>query len=163
SKKRTQAEYLVEWSLRGFGLAVGFARTDATNSYYPAGAPNWEERYEAIKQRMAGRPEGDEPATGDGRVTVYPARTTPSRFLCDTVDGVIDLKAPLEERPGGVIPPEYGKSLQEQVGRLKLPAGCKVLYRVRFPAPARQDLMGTLRPVTTALGFDAGFTLQYGN
>jgi hypothetical protein len=150
-------ERLADWALKMYGRHAGFGRAEVTTTWHN-GEFRWEDLTAAVKAKTAGRPEGDEPASGDERVTVYPVRTTLSRFLCSNADCVIDLRAPIPDQ-GRPLPPEYEKSLREQVGRLKLPAGGKVLYRVRFEGPARRSLIDTLRPVTPALGF-AGYTVQ---
>jgi RNA polymerase sigma factor (sigma-70 family) len=144
------ASQLVCWALEGFGRQAGFEKAQATQTRFNDRSYDWKKKTAAVGK---GQAEGDEPATGDGLVKVYPVRTALSRQLTGA-DCVVDILPPLEGEGDG-LKPAVRESIRVQVGRLNLPRKGHVLFRIRRGSgeASQRFVEATAESLAESLGF----------
>jgi hypothetical protein len=152
-----QGENLLTWTFEGFSRHAGFGRAFVTSTY--DGGFHWQETLASVAKRMGGKPDADEPSSGDEAVKVYPVRTVLSRFLCGNADCVVRINVAFDAQSDGSLDAKVDKAIRAYVGKLMLAQKDKVLFQVRVKQGGRDAALRfnetTARELEQALGFAA--------
>lgn len=150
---------MLNWALEGFGHWAGYEKTSPRQTWFNKGFDknlrpveyDWKKETASLDERG---PDGDEPATGNDQVKVYPVRTALSRQLT-RADCVVDIRAAVIAKGDGLTP-EIRDSIRRFVSRLKLPRKETVLFRIdrnRSGEKAYEFFINQQNKLATWLGF----------
>jgi hypothetical protein len=147
-----QAQNVLRYALMGFGHETGFPKVTAYGQW-PNTEITWAEHIATLtgKARQA---VGDEPASGNDLVKVYPVKTELSRYLTSDADCAVVVVGSLAKEQG-VIPQRVRETTAELVGKLKLPHKRRVsFYLGHVPDEERQRLLNDFYQLAEGLGFE---------
>jgi len=136
----------------GFGYGMGFPKVTAYGQH-PATAITWADHIATFTGKPR-QPAGDEPASANELVKVYPVRTELSRCLTGNADCAVVI-VPSLDKEQGVIPPKVREAASKLMAQLKLQHKKQVsFYLGHVPDADRQQLLDDLSKLATAMGFE---------
>ena len=103
--------------LTTFGRRAGFAKSNSGVTYTHG---SWDEMIDAVNRHSAGFMPGDEPASADELVRVWPVRTLLSWYLTDNADCVVEIVPRFDEQDDSLLDPDLRQSIRDHVAKLGL-------------------------------------------
>jgi hypothetical protein len=150
---QSQAQNVLRYTLIGFGHEAGFPKVTGFGHY-----PNTDISWAAYVAAFTGKPRqpaGDEPASADAGVKVYPVRTELSRCLTSDADCAVVI-VPSLAKDQGAIPEKVRAAAGDMVGKLKLAHKKRVSFYLRHvPDEDKQQLSNEFYKLAEGLGFEA--------